>query len=94
MVQNIHQVFRKPLSGSLFILNGLIICCQKSCINFCDKIVPCICEAMKTNSESDCARLACGLVSDIALHIEKNIGRHLSSLVEGLLNVLTNANHE
>jgi len=51
----------------------MIVVCQKNIEGFISLIGPYIVTAINNSNDENCARFACGLVSDLSNYLEKNM---------------------
>lgn len=76
-------------------LNGLINAIGNRIFKYIESFGPFICNAMNSNDDVHCARLACGLVSDLANYSDKDTFSSITSNFMDCLNkVLRESEYE
>jgi hypothetical protein len=79
--------------GGLLILNGFITIIGANFDEYLDMMYNYIISAIEKNEDDTCVRVACGLVSDIANNLEKNVQKYLPTLMITLNTVLVSQNY-
>jgi hypothetical protein len=79
--------------GGLLILNGFITIMGADFDDYLESLYDYILTAIDKNEDDSCVRVACGLVSDIANNLEKNVAKYLPTLMQCLNTVLISNNY-
>jgi hypothetical protein len=79
--------------GGLLILNGFITIMESYFEQYVDEVLNYLLTAIEKNDDETCVRLSCGLISDIANHLEKRVAPFLPALMQTLNKVLINNNY-
>ena len=80
--------------GGLLILNGFVTIMGADFEEYLDLLYDYIITTINKNEDDVVVRVACGLISDIANNLEKNIHKYLPSLMSCLNNVLVNNEYQ
>jgi hypothetical protein len=87
----VKQVFiqhGKVIQGGLFVIHSLLLSKQEQMIGFLNDLGLYICSAMENEQDENSARFACGLVSDLANYLGREMCPYLNSFMGPVNNVL------
>lgn len=70
------------------IFHAMIVVCESNIYGYLPVIGPYIVSAINNPNDENCARFACGLVSDLANYLEKNMQQYSTDFMSALNNVL------
>jgi hypothetical protein len=69
LVKSLYDTNQKVIQGGQLIFHALIVVCEKNINNFLPQIGPYLVTAINNPADENCARFACGLVSDLANYL-------------------------
>lgn len=75
--------------GGLFIIHSLIFALEGTIEQYIPQVGQLVCQSILLgDSDENCCRFACGLVSDLSNFMEKNMAHYASNFTDGLNQVL------
>lgn len=82
------DICQKVTQGGLFIVHSLIVVLGPSFENHILTIGPYLVTAIENHQDENAARFACGLVSDLANYLEKNMSAYTDQFMTSINAVL------
>ena len=77
------------IMGGLFIIHSLIFALEGTIEQYIAQVGQLVCQSILLgDSDENCCRFACGLVSDLSNFMEKNMAHYASNFTDGLNQVL------
>ena len=88
LVKTLFEFNQKVTLGGLLIIHILIYLMEEGVEAYIADIGPLIVTAIKNSEDENCGRFACGLVSDLANYLEKNMCQYSREFMGCLNEVL------
>jgi len=88
LVKQVFNYHNRVIQGGLFVIHSLLLSKQEQMIGFLNDLGPYICTAMENEQDENSARFACGLVSDLANYLGREMSPYLNSFMEPVNRVL------
>jgi hypothetical protein len=88
LVKGMWDICQKVTQGGLFIVHSLIVALGPNFEQYISVIGPYLVTAIENHQDENAARFACGLVSDLANYLEKNMSSYIDQFMTSINNVL------
>lgn len=88
LVKSLYDVNQKVIQGGQLIFHALVVACERNIELFLPTIGSYIIAAINNSNDENCARFACGLVSDLSNYLEKSISQYAADFMHSLNKVL------
>lgn len=82
------DICQKVSQGGLFIVHSLIVVLGANFEQYIAVVGPYLVTAIENHQDENAARFACGLVSDLANYLEKNMSSYIDQFMNSINSVL------